>query len=64
MPRFKEKYQYLLEKDTSRMDEKTKIRNLFLDIAIEEDLGDLRSSNIDNYLPYQIEHLQPIRDIP
>ena len=64
MPGFKEKYHYLLEKDTSHLDVKTKIRNIFLDIAIEEDLGDLRSINQDNYLPYQIEHLQPIRDIP
>lgn len=57
MPGFKEKYQHRLEEDTSNLNVTTKIRNIFLDVAIEEDLGDLRSINQDNYLPYQIEHL-------
>jgi hypothetical protein len=52
MPEFYSKYQYLLEKDKSPLSDATKIRNLFLDIAIEEDLGDLRLINHDNYLPY------------
>ena len=52
MPGFKEKYHHLLEKDTSKLDVKTKIRNIFLETAIQEDLGDLRSINTDNYLPY------------
>jgi len=54
----------LLEKDTNNFDIRTKIRNIFLKIAIDEDLGDLRQRNLDNYLPYQIEHVQPIKDIP
>jgi hypothetical protein len=64
MPKFKESYKFLLDKDTSDFDERTKIRNIFLSTAIDEDLGDLTVMNLDNYLPYQIEHVQPIKDIP
>ena len=37
-----------------------KIRNEFLKVAIEEHLGDLKNRNKSNYLPVQVEHVQPI----
>ena len=40
------------------------MRNEFLQIAIAEGIGNLNWRNRDNYLPYQIEHVQPIDNIP
>ena len=40
------------------------VRNKFLSVAIEEHLGDLSQRNKSNYLPTQVEHVQPINDLP
>lgn len=52
MPEFRFKYKEMLEADKNNYDDRTKIRNIFLKLAIEEDLGDLTDINMDNYLPY------------
>ena len=40
------------------------VRNEFLRIAIREHLGNLNTRNKSNYLPTQVEHVQPINDLP
>lgn len=40
------------------------VRNEFLRIAIHEHLGRLKTRNKSNYLPIQVEHVQPINDLP
>ena len=37
---------------------------MFLEIAIQEHLGDLSARNLENYLPHQIEHMFEADSIP
>ena len=41
-----------------------KYRYMFLDLLIEEEIGDINKPNILGLLPHQIEHRQPIDDMP
>ena len=40
------------------------VRNEFLKVAVREHLGDLQQRNKINYLPVQVEHVQPIIGLP
>lgn len=35
-----------------------------MELALQEDIGDINARNVNNYLPSQIEHLQPYNAIP
>ena len=41
-----------------------KLRGKFLELAIQEQLGDLQGRNIENYLPHQILHMFDFNSIP
>lgn len=41
-----------------------KVRNEFIEVAIEEHLGSIKARNTSNYLPHQVEHTQPIDKLP
>jgi hypothetical protein len=41
-----------------------KLRNEYLKVCIEEQIGSVTIRNLSNYLPHQLQHLQPIDDIP
>jgi hypothetical protein len=42
----------------------TQRRNFFLRLALDEQIGDLRGRNFENFLPVQVQHRQPVEDVP